>query len=172
MQGSLTTPYTLSEEQAVRLREASDRALRALEERFAGAVWRDVAGAYMQAQREGGQAEMVALLEALGVEPPVDAETGGRLLALASHLLLGDRIGAATLSRLGEGLHHVQVTGCPIYERLLAEQPLHHADGMTACSCSYRRSGWYDVLGLAAWDEQQSNMKWGDPFCSVVISVA
>jgi hypothetical protein len=165
-------PLELTQEERDRLRADADAALRAIEHEFAGRSWIEVAPAYFAAQRTAGQTEMAALLAALGVAAPIEPEAAGPMLAEAARIYLGTRSGAAELTVIQNGVHVLHVGDCPLYERLLEERPHHQPDGMTACSCTYRRRGWYDVLGIVAWDEPQTNMKWGDPYCSVVITVA
>lgn len=174
MQETMTPVISLDATDAARLRAASHAAIRDLEQRFHGQNWREIAPEYFRAHRELGRVEMAAFLNALGIDAtdPPGPEAVRKIIATAIGVFLGQEPGDALATPVADGQIYLQVIDCPIYHRLLDEAPLHEQDGMTACSCAVRRSGWYDVLQATAWDELETNMKWGDPVCSVNIFIA
>jgi hypothetical protein len=172
MTAVLPEQLEVGEELRTALRAASTEAVQAIEERFKGASWREVAPQYFAAQRAAGIAEMRTLLRVLGRSTPLAKGEAQDMLALAATLYLGDQPGDVTLQPLADDSIRVRTTDCPVFRRLLDEQPLHPQSGMTACGCYSRRAGWYAALGMNYWDEMEANLKWGDPCCCVRIHLA
>jgi hypothetical protein len=156
----------LSDETRARLRELA-AAAEAVEwpgvvARYEG--WAAANRQYQARQRAQGEAEMVAVLDALALQLPLgpDAVAEALLTAIAVYLHT-DGI-AATVERSSDGLV-LDVHRCPIYD--------HFADptwrGVTACGCFARRLGWYDALGIPRDEDLVLNRKWDDPVCRTAI---
>jgi hypothetical protein len=154
-----------------RLRAASDAATAASEQRFCGRNWRETGTEYFRAQRQTGLTEMGALLQTLKLAPPLSKDGLSTVLMLASDIFLGAALGDARLIPIQDGGLRLEVAVCPMYHRLLEERSPHQPDGMTACSCTSRRQGWYDALQVVGWDEVMTNKKWGDPSCAAIIHI-
>jgi len=121
---------------------------------------------YLRSERRRGQNEMRALLAALAIEPPVLQPLVLEVIGTAFELC-GVRDGAegATIVRSPTSLD-VRLQACPTYERLIASG----WRGVTACGSYHRRDGWYRAVGTFPEEVLTGEQKWGDPYCSVVIT--
>ncbi len=129
--------------------------------------WARANAAYQARQRELGCAEMRALLEALGLQPPLDAPLLRSITVAAVKLfLLTDETAAEV--HVGDSHIRVDVTLCPIFSRF--ENP--RWVGLTACGCFARRWGWYQALGIPPREVLISLRKWGDPACEFIIRMS
>jgi hypothetical protein len=123
--------------------------------------WRAANRAYLDAMRERGQREMLALMAAAGVEPPAPLAEAQALLEKAVSLWSPDAKIKPVVRRSRETLLQIRVLHCPVYERLQAGG----WHGITACGNWHRRRGWYDALGVAAEDALLKEQKWGHGAC-------
>ncbi len=159
-----TRNLELDETHEMQLTLAAELDQAQVETRFRGKHWREAAVDYFRAQRAAGRAEMERLMKAAGIAPPASTEQARLLLDGATRIYLGIEPGDASIERRDGGVLVLEVRDCPVYQRLLGK-----ARGITACSCFARRAGWYEAIGEDLWDEQETNLKWGDPYCSVTI---
>lgn len=149
------------------LREIAIQRQRELEAEFLHCDWAVEGQRYIKKQQRLGSLEMNALLEAAGLERPLSREQKEAVLAMAAEVYLGVTPGDARIIPLpGVGVR-LEVRDCPINHRLEREEA-----GNSACSCFARRRGWYEALGGDVWDQLETNLKWGDPYCSVTVFTA
>lgn len=154
----------LAEDTRARLRDEADTRQQELEVEFQHSDWAVEATRYARRQRQLGKEEMAALLGEMGASMPLSREQQEWALSLAARTYLGLKPGDAKLVQVSEGHLRLEVSDCPMNRRLEGS-----AFGNSACSCFARRRGWYDALGGGLWDQLETNLKWGDPYCSVTI---
>ncbi len=126
--------------------------------------WRVANRLYQTEQRRLGRLEMMALLEALNLRPPLGPELAREVLLTAIEFYLRSN-GIAAYPRLEGDRIRIDVSHCPIIERL--ENP--SWQGVTACGCFARRRGWYDALGIQVDEHLVLNRKWGDHVCRLIL---
>jgi hypothetical protein len=156
----------LSEETRTRLRALAARA-EAVEWPSHVAAAEGAAAAnreYHARQSQQGADEMIQLLTALGLEPPLPPEQVKDVLLTAIALFLHTDGVEATARPAGDVIV-LNVSRCPIYERFT--DPTWR--GVTACGCFSRRQGWYDALGVPRDEELVLNRKWDDPICETAV---
>lgn len=124
--------------------------------------WRTANLEYHDTQRQLGRREMLSLMAALDLHPPIDEVP--KLVSAATEIFLhtDDR---RVVTRIKDGELRLYATRCHLYEHFL--DPRWH--GLTACGCFARRRGWYDAMGRAIEEELLMNRKWGDPVCQIAI---
>ena len=130
--------------------------------------WEEANRRYLEAMRARGFEEMSALMEDLGVGPPISHEDVLELLEAALAIYLPE----ARVERIADTGGHpaleIQVKECPTYARI--EQAGWH--GVTACGSWHRRQGWYQALGARAQDTVIAEKKWGDAACAALVELA
>jgi hypothetical protein len=126
--------------------------------------WAVANSEYQARQRELGQLEMRALLDALNLEPPLAAGELKRVLLEAIELYFHTN-GIAGTATVKGGEITVDVIRCPLFDHFMDPK----WSGLTACGCFARRHGWYDALGIPLDEDLVMSRKWDDPVCETAI---
>ena len=127
--------------------------------------WKVAYERYRVEQRDLGQMEMEALIDALALTPPLPpAITRGVLLAAVDLFLRSDDV-VIEVHLEGEDVR-ISASRCPTLERF-RDQGL----DVIPCGCFARRAGWYEALGLPLDEELMMLLKWDDPACEFIIHV-
>ena len=124
--------------------------------------WKQANRRYLEAMRQRGAEEMVALMEAEGIERPASLDEAIELLEVALGLwAAGTTVKRMQHHRKGEAVLEIRVPNCPIHAQLEKTG----WQGVTACGNWHRRSGWYQSLRLLAEDTLLREKKWGYGAC-------
>ena len=130
--------------------------------------WEEANRRYLEAMRARGLEEMSALMEDLGVGPPISHEDALELLEAALAIYLPEARVERVTGDDGRALLEIQVRECPTYCQI--EESEWH--GVTACGSWHRRQGWYQALGVNAQDTVAGEKKWGDAACAALVELA
>ncbi len=123
--------------------------------------WAEANRGYLAWYRERGRAEMTALMTALGMKNPPSPRIAAELVALGYEVFMLPRGFQGSIDRLTDDSIRISVTVCPVFERF----ERNNWKGITACSSSHHRQGWYDAMGVEADDSVVGEEKWGDASC-------
>jgi hypothetical protein len=127
--------------------------------------WRAANEEFLRHERGAGKTEMQHLMTALGLSPPISAETAADLTVAAVTLLLAPTSTGDFVWRVDERSVRLRICACPTLKRLEAQ----HGRGVTACGSWHRRKGWYEAMGIRASDSVLAESIWGDEACEALI---
>ena len=160
---------SLTEEQIATLRERYPYQLPAqwVSRLAARDGWQAANLSYLEAEQKRSAAAMHHLMDELGIQRVHSPEEALDLMELAFRVFASSGDFTGTIERSPEGVLHVEVQRCPVY------QALEDADWrtVTACPSWYRRRGWLDALRVSATDSLLGEKKWGDVACISEIQI-
>ena len=123
--------------------------------------WVDANRGFLEWHRDRGEAEMLALIAALGIpkaEAPLHAT---ELIELAYDVFMPPDEYRGTIVKLDDNHLRIVIGVCPMYGKI-ERQEWH---GVTACGSWHHRRGWYDAIGINPADTLVAEQKWGDAAC-------
>ncbi len=152
------TPETMA---GLRRRFTDEGGTRWVEEIASRCGWEEANRRYLEAARARGIREMAALMRDLGVTGPVSAEEALDLLEAAVAIYIPEALVRRAVRDDGQVDLQIIVRECPAY----ACMERSGWRGVTACSSWHRRQGWYQAMGIDAFDMVEGEKKWGDVAC-------